>query len=127
MRIAKEGYPIILSAAILSVGAFAVNWKPIGLILSLLTLAIAAFFRDPERTTPLGEGLIVSPADFRYDPSFLRHGETDSICGHGLQTHRRRHPLDARLTANAKDTPDGGSPSGRAAAATAVCGARRRT
>ena len=55
MRIAKEGYPIIFSAAVLTVGTFAAGWKLVGFILLLVTLAIAAFFRDPERTPPAGD------------------------------------------------------------------------
>ena len=35
-----------------------ITWPLVG-----LTLWVAAFFRDPVRVTPQGEGLIVSPAD----------------------------------------------------------------
>jgi phosphatidylserine decarboxylase len=63
MSIAKEGYPIIFSAAVLSIIVFAAGWAAIGLLLSLGTVAIAAFFRDPDRNPPSGKGLIVSPAD----------------------------------------------------------------
>ena len=40
-----------------------VDWDWIGWIFAGLTLWVAAFFRDPIRTTPKGEGLIVAPAD----------------------------------------------------------------
>ncbi len=63
MRIAREGYPIILSAAVLSLIALALGGIAIGFVALLLTLAVTAFFRDPERIPPRGEGLIVSPAD----------------------------------------------------------------
>jgi len=63
MRIAREGYPIIFSAAALTLIAFVVGWPTIGSLLLLLTLAVTAFFRDPERKPPSGKGLIVSPAD----------------------------------------------------------------
>src|ERR1043166_160155 len=63
MRIAKEGYPIIASAALLTVVVFAAAGIKIGLIFLLLTLGVTAFFRDPERFPPSGNGLIVSPAD----------------------------------------------------------------
>lgn len=63
MRIAKEGYPIIASAALLTVVVFAAAGIKIGLIFLLLTLGVTAFFRDPERIPPSGNGLIVSPAD----------------------------------------------------------------
>jgi phosphatidylserine decarboxylase len=63
MAIAKEGYPIIFTVAALALIALGVGWTTIGIILLVLTLAITAFFRDPERTPPAGEGLIVAPAD----------------------------------------------------------------
>lgn len=65
MRIAKEGYPLILAAATLTILALLIGWRVAGLILGLATLAVAAFFRDPERNIPKGDGLIVSPADGR--------------------------------------------------------------
>ena len=65
MRIAKEGYPLILTAGALTILAFLIGWRGTGILLGLTTLAITAFFRDPERNIPTGEGLIVSPADGR--------------------------------------------------------------
>ncbi len=41
------------------------SWPPLGWIGSLLTLWCALFFRNPARTTPAGEGLVVAPADGR--------------------------------------------------------------
>jgi phosphatidylserine decarboxylase len=65
MRIAREGYSLILIAAALTALAFLIGWEVVGIALGLATLVIAAFFRDPERHIPAGEGLIVSPADGR--------------------------------------------------------------
>ena len=65
MSIAKEGYPLILTAAALTILAFLTGWQVVGIVLGLATLAVAAFFRDPERNVPTGDGLIVSPADGR--------------------------------------------------------------
>mgnify|MGYP002777076561 CR=1 FL=1 len=39
------------------------QWTALSFLLIGLAIWIAAFFRDPVRVTPLGEGLIVSPAD----------------------------------------------------------------
>jgi phosphatidylserine decarboxylase len=63
MRIAREGYPVIFAAAVLSLLAFAAAWVLLGVGLALVALAITAFFRDPERQPPDGEGLVVAPAD----------------------------------------------------------------
>ena len=63
MRIAREGYPLIFTAVIVTLLAFLAGWMPLGIILGLIGLAIAGFFRDPERQAPVGEGLVVSPAD----------------------------------------------------------------
>src|SRR5688572_12966529 len=39
------------------------DWELLGWLTAGLTLWTAAFFRDPIRTTPTGDGLIVAPAD----------------------------------------------------------------
>lgn len=63
MRFAPEGYPLILTSAVLAVLALALGWTLIGMILVLVTLAVAGFFRDPERIIPAEENLVVAPAD----------------------------------------------------------------
>jgi len=63
MRIAREGYPIILSAGIAALIALTIGWVLLGSLLAVSTVAVAAFFRDPERVIPAGDNLIVSPAD----------------------------------------------------------------
>lgn len=63
MRVAKEGYPIILFTASLSAAVWAIGWSGAAGVLAILALAVLAFFRDPERCPPDGEGLIVAPAD----------------------------------------------------------------
>lgn len=60
----KEGYPFILIGIVLTVvlGYFS---QFFGWIFLILTLWVCYFFRDPERVVPVGDGLIVSPADGR--------------------------------------------------------------
>jgi phosphatidylserine decarboxylase len=59
-----EGYPFIGSFALASLILFWL-WPPLGWIGTLLTAWCAFFFRDPARTTPAREGIVVSPADGR--------------------------------------------------------------
>lgn len=42
---------------------FFLIWPPFGWICALATAWVAYFFRDPDRVTPLRDGLIVAPAD----------------------------------------------------------------
>ncbi|HEY0414531.1 MAG TPA: phosphatidylserine decarboxylase [Allosphingosinicella sp.] len=42
---------------------FVIDWDWLGWIVAGLSLWVAAFFRDPIRTTPKGEGLVIAPAD----------------------------------------------------------------
>ncbi len=51
-----------ISAAATAV-AFLAGWALVPWLLVALTIFIAAFFRDPVRASPAGEGLILSPAD----------------------------------------------------------------
>ncbi len=53
---------VLISGAIAALFTFAI-WDELGFALIGFTIWVAAFFRDPIRTTPQGEGLIVAPAD----------------------------------------------------------------
>ena len=60
----KEGYPFIGGFALASMFLFWL-WSPLGWIGTIITVWCALFFRDPARTTPIRDGLVVSPADGR--------------------------------------------------------------
>ncbi len=58
----KEGYIFIAGFALLTLILFYI-WSPLGWIGLILTAWCAYFFRDPQRVTPTGDSLVVSPAD----------------------------------------------------------------
>ena len=60
----KEGYLFIAIAAVAAV-VLGLWWSPLGWIGAILTVWVCYFFRDPPRTTPLRDGLVISPADGR--------------------------------------------------------------
>ncbi len=63
----REGWPFI--AITLLVGAaLGFLFEPAFWILAGLAVWMIFFFRDPVRTVPVGEGLVVSPADGRVEP-----------------------------------------------------------
>lgn len=105
MRIAREGYPLIFTAAILALLALVVGWIAFGIMLALITLAITGFFRDPERQAPVGEGLVVSPADGKVvtiagvkgDPLFLGSATRVSIFLSPLDVHINRTPVEGKI------------------------------
>ena len=105
MRIAREGYPLIFTALILTLLAFLAGWMPLGIILGLIALAVAAFFRDPERQAPAAEGLVVSPADGKVvsvarvagDSPFQGSATRVSIFLSPLDVHINRTPVDGKI------------------------------
>src|SRR4051794_9046831 len=54
---------VVVAAALALIFFLVVDWEWLGWILVGLTVWVAAFFRDPIRTTPKGEGLVIAPAD----------------------------------------------------------------
>jgi phosphatidylserine decarboxylase len=60
----RDGYKFLAIAVVLALVFFSL-WTPLGMICAAIAVYIAYFFRDPERVTPLREGLVVSPADGR--------------------------------------------------------------
>jgi phosphatidylserine decarboxylase len=54
---------VVIAGAIAALFWWIIDWDFLGWIAAGLTLWTAAFFRDPIRTTPTGEGLIIAPAD----------------------------------------------------------------
>ena len=53
---------VLIAAALAFVFTFFV-WDELGFALIALTVWVAAFFRDPIRSVPQGEGLVIAPAD----------------------------------------------------------------
>ena len=53
----------VAAAAVAALFWWVIDWDWLGYIAFALTVGICAFFRDPVRTTPLGDGLIIAPAD----------------------------------------------------------------
>ncbi len=58
-----DGRKYVMIAGGITLFAFLLDWELLAWLLVGLTIWVAAFFRDPVRTTPRGDGLIVAPAD----------------------------------------------------------------
>ncbi|MEO7822677.1 MAG: phosphatidylserine decarboxylase family protein [Gemmatimonadaceae bacterium] len=109
MNFAREGLIFIAIAALLTAGAFAlaVSRRSWGLwlaavVLLLLALWVAYFFRDPERTGERGSSLVVSPADGKLimiaevdEPNFVKGRAVRlSIFMNVFNVHVNRYPVD---------------------------------
>jgi phosphatidylserine decarboxylase len=109
MNFAREGLIFIGIATLLTAGAFglAVTRRSWGLwlaafVLLLLTLWVAYFFRDPERTGERGTSIVVSPADGKLimitevdEPSFISGRAIRlSIFMNVFNVHVNRYPVD---------------------------------
>ena len=58
-----EGRKFLLIAGVATFFAWLLDWEVLTFLLIGLTIWVAAFFRDPVRTTPRGTNLVVAPAD----------------------------------------------------------------
>jgi phosphatidylserine decarboxylase len=102
-----EGYPFIGGFALASIVLFWL-FPPLGWLGTILTAWCAYFFRDPVRVTPIGEGLVISPADGRVSlvvnavpPPELQLGDKPlprvSIFMSVFDCHVNRAPVGGRI------------------------------
>ncbi len=61
--VALEGVPFILLSGVLTVGSWLAGWGWPTYLLGAVTVFVGWFFRNPARTIPSGETLVVSPGD----------------------------------------------------------------
>ena len=104
----REGYPFIAIFAGVTLILFWLGLPSLAWIAVVLTVWCAYFFRDPERVTPLGEGLVISPADGRISAieQVVPPVELDlprepvtriSVFMNVFDVHVNRSPLDATI------------------------------
>jgi phosphatidylserine decarboxylase len=65
VRIDPAGFPFIAIAALPAIAAWFFAPATLALALLVLPIAIALFFRDPERTVPQDRDVVLAPADGR--------------------------------------------------------------
>ncbi len=58
-----EGRKFVVISGVIALAFLLFIWDELGFALLGVTIWVAAFFRDPIRTTPKGDGVIVAPAD----------------------------------------------------------------
>ena len=109
MNFAREGYPFIGIATLLAVAAFALalmrrSWSLwlLAIVITILALWVAYFFRDPERTGERRPDIVVAPADGKLimitevnEPEFIGGRAIRlSIFMNVFNVHVNRYPVD---------------------------------
>ena len=104
--IAREGYPFIGIALIAALLAWMTGWNWGGAAFLVLAAFVTFFFRNPKRTVPLGDGLVVAPADGRVveirtqtpTPHTGRSSVKVGIFMSALNVHINRFPITGKVT-----------------------------
>lgn len=105
MRVAPEGWPFIAAAWILEAGFIWLGYATAAWAWLPVAVWVVAFFRDPVRTGPRGERLVIAPADGLVvsvraidEPAF--HGtevQRVSIFMNVFNVHVNRYPVDGTI------------------------------
>ncbi len=106
MRIAREGWPFIAAFWFAELGLVMFGFPTAAIIWLPVAIWVIAFFRDPVRTGPRGERLVIAPADGLVvsvrdidEPDF--HGgevRRVSIFMNVFNVHVNRYPVDGSIT-----------------------------
>ncbi len=81
-----DGYKFIAIAAACAAAFFLIEWPVLAWIMTVLTVYVIYFFRDPDRVAPLRDGLVISAADGEISsiervkpPAELGLGDTERV------------------------------------------------
>ncbi|MDX8395138.1 MAG: phosphatidylserine decarboxylase family protein [Mariprofundaceae bacterium] len=97
---APEGWPFILPTLAAVIITYWVCWLIPSAILAILLLFMLNFFRDPERDTPEGDDVFISPADgkvIRAETMDAGHQRID-VFMNVFDVHVNRAPMSGRIT-----------------------------
>ena len=112
MSFAREGLVFIAIAALVAAGTFALalnrrSWPLwlLAFVFTLLALWVAYFFRDPERTGPRGDQVVIAPADGKVvliqevdEPTFMNgRAKRISIFMNVFNVHVNRYPVSGTV------------------------------
>jgi phosphatidylserine decarboxylase len=112
LNFAREGYLFIAIAALAAIATFALalgrrSWAIwlIAIVITIIALWVAYFFRDPERTGERGSQVVVAPADGKLilitevdEPNFIGGKALRlSIFMNVFNVHVNRYPVDGTV------------------------------
>ncbi|HEX8979362.1 MAG TPA: phosphatidylserine decarboxylase [Parasulfuritortus sp.] len=102
--IAREGWPFLAGAFVLAVLATYFTGFWLASLAWILFLFVLQFFRDPARRIPVGENLVLVPADGRVikvekaeDPWLKREALKISVFMNVFNVHSNRAPVDGEV------------------------------
>ena len=106
LRIAPDGYPFIIVFAFITILIYMLGKPWVAVLPLAITLFMAFFFRNPERTIPEDKGVFVSPADGKvilikdvYEKDYLKaDSKKISIFMSLLDVHVNRAPCDGNAS-----------------------------
>ena len=102
--IAREGWPFIAIVAVIAVALSLFGYWIFAAIAWLVLVFVVQFFRDPGRTSPDGDKVVLAPADGRVvvvdrgrDPYLDREALKISVFMNVFNVHSNRSPVDGKV------------------------------
>lgn len=104
--IAREGWPFLAGALVLALLASLFAGTLLSALAWIIFLFVLQFFRDPARRVPVGDNLVLVPADGRVikveqaeDPWLKREALKISVFMNVFNVHSNRAPVDGEVMA----------------------------
>ncbi len=104
--LAREGWPFLAGSFVLALLASLFAGVVLSVLAWVIFVFVLQFFRDPPRRAPLGQGLVLAPADGRIvavektrDPWLEREALKISVFMNVFNVHSNRAPVDGEVIA----------------------------